>query len=98
MTPYDHFGETGESRMELYLRAGKAIQDLVDRGPGCYLVVSHGGILNMALYSILGIPLHADSQGPRFIFGNTGFCRLTYNPGLHSWRMWELDNRGNGLA
>ena len=57
ITPYTHFGKTGESRWELYLRAGRAIQHLLDRGPGSYLVAAHGGILNMALYAILGIPV-----------------------------------------
>ena len=47
--PYMHIGETGESITELYLRAGRAVQGLVDRAPGSYLVVAHGGILNMAL-------------------------------------------------
>lgn len=92
MTPYMHWGETGESRLELLLRAGKAIQNLLDRQPGKYLVVAHGGILNMALFTVMNITLHADSQGPRFIFGNTGFADLTYEPARHSWRLWALDN------
>ena len=48
MTPYTRFGETGESRWELYLRAGRAIQHILDRSPGRYLVAAHGGVLNMA--------------------------------------------------
>jgi 2,3-bisphosphoglycerate-dependent phosphoglycerate mutase len=49
MMPYTRFGKTGESRWELYLRAGKAIQGIFDRQPGRYLVVTHGGVLNMAM-------------------------------------------------
>jgi len=45
----------GESLLDLYLRAGQAVQSLVQRPPGDYLIVSHGAILNMALYHILGI-------------------------------------------
>ncbi len=45
MTPYTHFGETGESRWELFLRAGQGIQRLLDRPAGRYLIVAHGGIL-----------------------------------------------------
>jgi len=51
--PYQRIGETGESQWELYLRAGRAVQGLLHRPPGRYLVVSHGGILNHALYAIL---------------------------------------------
>jgi len=78
MTPYTHFGETGESRWEVYLRAGRAIQRILDMPAGRYLVASHGGILNWAMYAILGIPIQADFTGPRFMFHNTTFATLTY--------------------
>jgi 2,3-bisphosphoglycerate-dependent phosphoglycerate mutase len=93
MTPYTHYGRTGESRWELYLRAGRAIQHLLDRSPGCYLVVAHGGILNMTMYAILGIPLQADFNGPRFMFDNTTFASFTYEPEHHNWRLINFDNR-----
>ena len=93
MTPYTHFGKTGESRWQVYLRAGRAIQRILDLEPGRYLVATHGGILNMALYAILGIPVQADSSGPRFMFQNTTFTTFTYGPERHSWRMLNFDNR-----
>jgi len=92
MTPYTHFGGTGESRWELYLRAGRAIQHILDRSPGRYLVAAHGGVLNMALYAILGIPVQADSGGPRFMFHNTTFATFTYDPERHTWRMLHFDD------
>jgi 2,3-bisphosphoglycerate-dependent phosphoglycerate mutase len=95
MTPYTHFGETGESRWELYLRAGRGIQDLLDRPAGGYLVVSHGGILNMAMYAILSISPQAFSHGPRFLFENTTFATFTYEPEHHNWRMLIFDNRSH---
>jgi 2,3-bisphosphoglycerate-dependent phosphoglycerate mutase len=93
MTPYTRFGETGESRWELYLRAGRAIQHILDRSPGRYLVTAHGGVLNMAMYAILGIPVQADSNGPRFLFHNTTFATFTYEPERHNWRMLHFDDR-----
>lgn len=86
-TPYTRAGATGESRWELYLRAGKGIQALLDRPPGRYLIVAHGGILNMALYAMLGIAPQADIQGPRFQFENTAYATLTYEPNRHTWRL-----------
>lgn len=86
-TPYTRAGVSGESRWEVYLRAGKGIQNLLDRPPGRYLIVAHGGILNMALYAMLGIAPQADSQGPRFQFDNTAFATLTYEPHRHTWRL-----------
>ena len=35
--PYQAIGQTGESQWELYLRAGKAVQSLINRPPGSYL-------------------------------------------------------------
>ena len=87
MTPYTHYGQTGESRFEVYLRAGRRIQTLLDRPPGRYLVTSHGGILNMALYIILGIPIQADFTGPRFSFDNTAFATFQYEQEHHNWWM-----------
>ena len=93
MTPYTRFGETGESRWELYLRAGRAIQHILDRSPGRYLVAAHGGVLNMAMYAILGISVQADSAGPRFMFHNTTFATFSYEPERHNWRMLNFDDR-----
>jgi 2,3-bisphosphoglycerate-dependent phosphoglycerate mutase len=93
ITPYTRYGETGESRWEVYLRAGRAIQHILDRRPGRTLVAAHGGILNMALYAILGIPVQANSSGPRFLFHNTTFATFTYEPERHNWRMLNFDDR-----
>jgi 2,3-bisphosphoglycerate-dependent phosphoglycerate mutase len=83
--PYQAVGQTGESQWELYLRAGKALQSLINHQPGAYLVVSHGGILNMLFYAILGIAPQANFLGPRFRFGNSAFATLNYNPASHRW-------------
>lgn len=99
ITPYTRFGETGESRLEVYLRAGRGIQAILDRKPGRYLVVSHGGILNMAMYSILSIAPQAHHNGPRFWFRNTTFAEFAYEPDFHNWRLLRFDrdhwNPGN---
>jgi 2,3-bisphosphoglycerate-dependent phosphoglycerate mutase len=93
ITPYTHTGRTGESRWEVYLRAGRNVQKLLDNPVGHTLVVAHGGILNMTLYAILGIPVQADHTGPRFMFHNTTFATFTYEPTHHNWRMLHFDHR-----
>lgn len=95
MTPYTRFGRTGESRWEVYLRAGKNIQRILDRVPGCYLVTAHGGILNVTMYAVLGIPIQANFSGPRFMFHNTTFATFTYEPEHHTWRMLNFDPRSH---
>lgn len=91
ITPYTRVGETGESRMEVYLRAGRAIQSILDRQPGKYLVVSHGGTLNMTMYSLLSISPQAQHHGPRFWFRNTTFASFSYDPEFHNWRLLHFD-------
>ena len=91
--PYQAIGETGESQWELYLRGGQAVQSLLNRPPGQYLVISHGGILNMVFYAILGIVPHANFSGPRFRFGNTAFATLTYHPNEHKWVVLRLNDQ-----
>jgi broad specificity phosphatase PhoE len=87
------FGETGESLWDLYLRAGQAVQDLIRRQPGRYLVVSHGGLLNMVLYAVLGISPQANFHGARFRFRNTAFANLVFNPAEHDWLLECLNRR-----
>lgn len=91
--PYMAIGETGESQWQLFLRAGKAVQSFIVREPGRFLVVSHGGILNMVLYAILGIAPQANFQGARFRFSNTAYATLEYNPDEHDWVVLGLNQR-----
>ena len=90
--PYDQIGETGECLMDLYLRASKAVQNLLKNPSGSYLIVSHGALLNMAMYSILGLSPHNYVRGPRFHFKNTGFSEFTYEPDIRVWRVLSFNN------
>jgi len=89
-TPYQSFGETGEGDWALFLRGGRAVHSLLRRPPGKYLIISHGGLLNMVLYSIMGISPQANGHGVRFRFGNTAYARFTYQPERHRWNMESL--------
>jgi broad specificity phosphatase PhoE len=95
ITPYTHYGKTGESRWEVYLRAGRNLQKILDNALGSTLVVAHGGILNMTMYALLGIPVQADHTGARFEFHNTTFASVSYDSKNHNWRMLALDDRSH---
>lgn len=88
LPPYAPLGHTGEGQWQLYLRAGAGLQKLISQPPGRYLVVSHGGLLNMLLYTILGLTVQANYQGPFFPFENTAYTTLTYTPDEHHWQIW----------
>jgi broad specificity phosphatase PhoE len=90
--PYENFAETGEGDWALFLRAGEALKQLLERPPANYLVVSHGAFLNNMMKAILGVPPHANYQGPQFRFGNTSFATVTYFADNHRWYIEGLND------
>ena len=89
-TPYMPLAGTGESGWDIYSRAARAVQKLVQRGPGSYLVVAHGGILNTALQTVMGATPMVNPQGFAISFGDTGYVRLAYYPDQHRWMLLEF--------
>jgi 2,3-bisphosphoglycerate-dependent phosphoglycerate mutase len=89
--PYEPFFETGESTWEIQSRSTRAVEMVIRRGPGRYLVVTHGGILNAALRHILGAspPLHG--HGVWFEIADTGYVQTSYAPDRHQWIVHAFD-------
>lgn len=88
--PYETICGKGESTWELYRRASRAVERVVRRGPGQYLVVAHGGILNAAIGTIMGLLPRSDKFDVVFAFGDLGYARMEYDPGQHVWRLLEF--------
>jgi broad specificity phosphatase PhoE len=84
--PFIRVGETGESQVDLYLRASQALQKLVNLPQGRYLIVSHGSILNKTLFAILGITPQGHGRSPTFQFDNLSYAHLTYDEANLRWR------------
>lgn len=89
---YEPIALTGESQWDLYLRAGSALKQLVKLPPGNYLVISHGGLLNMVMHALVGLVPQPNFQGPHFRFSNTGYSRVRYEPGNANWIIMEHNN------
>ena len=89
---YSRLGGDGESLPDLFQRARQAIDGLICRPPGRYLVVSHGVILNTVLLTILGLGAQPESTHARFSFGNTAYASLSYDPARALWKIISLDN------
>ena len=85
--PYETSTGEGESGWDLVARAARALQRVVRRGRHSTLVVAHGGIINAALHSMLGLPPGA---GVRFAFGDACYVRASYNPSRHLWTIREM--------
>ncbi len=90
-TPYTPMAGSGESQWDTYLRSARAVQNLVQRGPGSYLVVAHGGILNSALKTMMGSAPNVNQQGFTTAFGDTGYVRLLYFPDQYQWLLLEFN-------
>lgn len=89
---YEPIFENGESQWELFLRAGEAVQALLGRPPGSYLIVSHGGILGAAIRAIIGVSLSAGRYRPAGIaFENTGYAVLHYDLERANWIVVKLN-------
>ncbi len=88
--PYEPFCGSGESEWEMHCRAARAVEKVVRRGPGNYLVVAHGGILNSAMRTVVGAQPPVNRQGIWFAFGETGYVRTVYYPNKHQWVLGEL--------
>jgi 2,3-bisphosphoglycerate-dependent phosphoglycerate mutase len=91
--PYDPMGGTGESQVDLYSRASLALQRIVRQPAGSYLVVSHGAILNKALYFILGITPQGHYNSPIFHFTNAGYAQFRYNSATRQWAVLSFNNQ-----
>ena len=95
----EHAGDataaSGEDDWSLYVRGAQALHSLLKRPPGRYLVISHRAILNMVLYSILGIAPQSNFDGAaRFRIQNGSFSRFRYFPLA---RRWQVDMIGDRL-
>lgn len=91
--PFDPIGGNGESQLDLYIRASRALQKIIRRPPGSYLIVSHGGILNKALYFIMGITPQGHYNSPIFHFGNTGYAQFRFNSATRQWAVLSLNSQ-----
>lgn len=94
---YQAIAGTGESQWELFLRAGSALNELMKRPPGEYLIISHGGLLNMVMHAVIGLTPQPNFQGPNFRFSNTGYTTVKYLPGNDNWILLNHNNTNHLL-
>lgn len=91
-TSYEPIFDSGESEIDLFLRSAEALQSLLKKPPGSFLVVSHGAFLNAVFRSILGLaPNGGRISNPRIVFSNTGFVSLDYDHVHTRWTIRHLN-------
>lgn len=89
---YQPIASTGESQWELYLRAGTALNQLLKMPPGKYLIISHGGLLNMVMHALVGLIPQPNFQGANFDFSNSGYTTVVFLPAKDNWIIQEHNN------
>ncbi|NPA92147.1 MAG: histidine phosphatase family protein [Chloroflexi bacterium] len=91
-------GTTGESLWEVHRRATEAVQRLLENPPGQYLVVSHGGFMNLVIHAMLGIAPQPYPHAPSFRLPNTAYIAMEYRPATHRWLVLGLCHRSSEAA
>jgi broad specificity phosphatase PhoE len=90
---YEPVGTNGESIWDLYFRAGQALQALLRNNQHeISVVVTHGGLLNMVFYHILGIPIQPDFRGPNFEFNNCSLSMAALVEGNQKWEIHTIND------
>lgn len=89
--PYERFWGSGESELGFHTRIAGALERLMQRGAGRYLVVAHGGSLNAALRIMAGSPPPIHLAGMWYAFGDTATASLDYYPHAHQWVLHQLN-------
>ncbi len=90
---YQPIAHTGESLWELYLRGASAMETIMRHPPGRYLIISHGGLLNMSFHAIMGVSPIPNFQGFVLPLNNCAFSRLQYSPQEGQWRLLSHNER-----
>lgn len=90
--PFRRFpNNSGENEIELNARALLAINSVIENGPGSYLIISHGGILNAVIKRIMEIPIGNKGSGIVFAIGDNGFIEFDYREEKNMWILIRME-------
>jgi broad specificity phosphatase PhoE len=87
--------ETGESEWQIHIRAAQAVENLMQRAPGCYLVVSHGNIIHAALHLIFGLMPYGHSLPAVFALDPACYAKLQYNQETGRWHLVSFNDHSH---
>ncbi len=90
--PFQPVAEGGESSIEVYQRALSGLLGLMRLPARRYLIVSHGALLNMVNFAIMGIAPQGHYNSPRFRFGNTAYATWRYQTDTRQWYLLGFVN------
>ncbi len=89
---FDPIGGSGESQIDLYVRAAQGLQGLIRRPPGRYLVVSHGALLGKLTFVVMGITPQGHNNGIMFLLGNCAYLNVSYDSEKSQFLVYGLNN------
>lgn len=89
--PFHPPANGAESLQDLFTRANIALNLMIQKPVGNYLIVSHGAFLNMFMYVILGISPTSNNLRIRFSMENSGYSIVSYDLINQVWRLLTLN-------
>ncbi len=97
-TVYEPSHETGESTWQVHLRAGRALEKLLQLAEGRYLVVSHGSILSATLHMIMGILPYGRAQPVELGLEPGHYALVRYRPETARWSLLGFNDHAFTLS
>ena len=88
---YQGVFEDGESLVDLHLRAAHALQAILQRPDGVYLIVAHGAVLAAAVRAAIGLTPSAWAAPVRIEFGNAAYAELSLDSERHTWHLARVN-------
>jgi len=84
---------SGENILELHSRAILALNSILSRNAGKYLIVSHGGILNTILRIIFNQPFPVDENRIGWKFGDNGWLHIKFETEKNKWTVVQFKGK-----
>lgn len=94
-TSFEPIYESGESEWQIHLRAGKAIENLLQLKEGNYLVVSHGNVINAVLHMIIGVIPQGRALPIELALGTGCYAKVEYRTKTSRWSLVSFNDRSH---
>jgi broad specificity phosphatase PhoE len=94
-TSFEPIYESGETEWQVHVRAGKAIEQLMQSKEENCLVVSHGNAINAALHMIIGVLPYGRSLPIELALCIGCYAKVAYRSETGRWSLVSFNDRSH---
>jgi len=94
-TSFEPIYESGETEWQVHVRAGKAIEQLIQFYDGNCLVVSHGNVINAALHVIFGVLPYGRSLPIELALCTGCYAKVAFLAETGRWSLVSFNDRSH---